>query len=440
MDRPAVEAAATRPLLLQRDFASLWWGQLISILGDRLNYLALGGLLLEHTGRFADATQSSILLGVLGNVMLAPVLLFAPFAGPWVDRWNHRRTMLVSDAIRGLLVLLIPIAYAATHHIGTTFTIVFMVFTCNVFFLPAKSAITPEIVPPEQLLAANTLLSVAGIAATAVGALFGGWLVDHLGWQTALWVDSATYLVSVVSIALIRYRAAAREVAPAVTMAGYFREIGEGLLVVRRSAAVGLALTALAAVWVGGGFVHVAGNQHIQRAASVPGMERIGLLMAVLGVGSGLGTWWVNVKGKGLPRPMLLGVGLVLAGGWIVAFAVSTRFAVFAISGFLVGLCIAPAFVLTETLLQEGTDLRTRGRVFSLRDFGMRLGFQVAIWIAAILTPLIGTSATLIVAAVFVSFAGVLSMLWGRHAPELMRTPGAARAGAGARSPDGGAA
>ncbi len=427
------EAVRSRPLLLQRDFASLWWGQLISILGDRLNYLALGGLLLEHTGRFADPTQSSILLGVLGNVMLAPVLLFAPFAGPWVDRWNHRSTMIVSDAIRCGLVLLVPLAYTATHHIGTTFTIVFLLFTCNVFFLPAKSAITPEIVPAEQLLAANTLLSIAGIAATAVGALFGGWLVDHLGWKTALWVDAATYVASVVSIALIRYRAPRHEAAPFTTVSGYFREIGEGLLVVKRSAPVGLALTALAAVWVGGGFVHVAGNQHIQRAASVPGMERIGVLMAVLGVGSAAGTWFVNVRGRRVPRPWTLGAGLFLAGAWMVAFAVSTRFAVFAIAAFLVGFCISPAFVLTETLLQEGTDLRTRGRVFSLRDFGMRLGFQVAIWIAALLTPLFGTSAALVVAAVLVSLAGVLSIVWGQHAPELMRpgpgeaprTPGA---------------
>jgi MFS family permease len=415
-----------RPLLLQRDFGSLWWGQLISILGDRLNYLALGGLLLEHTGRFADPTQSSILLGVLGNVMLAPVLLFAPFAGPWVDRWNHRRTMLVSDAVRCLLVVMIPVTYQATHHIGTTFAVVFLLFTCNVFFLPAKSAITPEIVPPGQLLAANTLLSVAGIAATAVGALFGGWLVDHLGWKTALWVDAGTYVASVVSIAFIRYRAEIREVAPFATVGGYFREIGEGLLVVRRSAPVGLALTALAALWVGGGFMHVAGNQHIQRAASVPGMERIGILMAVLGVGSGIGTWWVNAKGKGIPRPLLLGAGLFLAGVWIFAFAVSTRFAVFAIAAFLIGMCIAPAFILTETLLQEGTDLRTRGRVFSMRDFAMRLAFQIAIWIAALLTPLAGHGTTLVLAAVLVSLAGLLSMLWGRRAPELMRsgTPG----------------
>ena len=414
---------AARPLLAQRDFASLWWGQLISIFGDRLNYLALGGLLLAHTGRFSDTAKSSLLLGLLGNVMLAPVLLFAPFAGPLVDRWDLRRTLIISDSIRAVIVVMIPIAYATTHHIGTVFTLVFLLFTCNVFFLPAKSAMTPEIIPAHQLLAANTLLSVAGIAATAVGALTGGWVVDHWGWTTALFIDAATYLVSVLSLSLVRYRQQPRPPRAEVTLKNYLGEIGEGLRVVQRSSAVGLALTALGAVWIGGGFLQVAGNLHIQRAASVPGMERIGILMAVLGLGSGMGTWWVNAKGKAWPRPMVLGVGLILAGGWLVAFAVSTRFAVFAIAGFLIGLCIAPSFILTETLLQEGTDLNTRGRVFSMRDFAMRLGFQLAIAAAAFLTPWLGTTLTLLVAAGVIAIAGMLSIAWGKRDPSLLRAP-----------------
>ncbi len=409
------------PLLAQRDFAALWWGQLISLLGDRLNYLALGGLLLQHTGRFADAAQSSLLLGVLGNVMLAPVLLFAPFAGPWVDRWNLRSTLIVSDLVRTALVVAIPVSYAMTQHIGITFALVFLMFTCNVFFLPAKSAMTPELVDPSQLLAANTLLSIAGIIATAVGALIGGWIVDHWGWATALWIDAVTYLVSVGSLALIRYRARPREALPPVTLRGYLREIGDGLQVVRRSAAVGLALTALAAVWLGGGFLHVAGNQHIQRAASVPGMERIGILMAVLGLGAGAGTWWVNTRGRAMARPVLLGVGLMLTAVWLTTFATSTLFAVFAVAGFLIGVCIAPTFVLTETLLQEGTEVHQRGRVFAMRDFAMRLAFQLAILVAAFVTPALGTSFTMILAAGLIAVAGLLSLGWGRRAPELMR-------------------
>src|SRR5437867_4027240 len=315
-------AGVSRGLLRQRNFAALWWGQLISILGERLTYLALVGLLAEHTQHFRD-TGSSWLLSALANVMLAPVLLLAPFTGAWVDRWNLRRVLIASDALRAGVVLSIPILYAWTHGVAPVFAQVFVLFTCNVFFLPAKSAITPEIVPPSQLLAANAWLSGAGIAATAAGALGGGWLIDHMGWTTALYFNCATYLVSVVALLVIRYRPHPRTT-PGVetTVRGYLHEVREGWRIVTTNPTVGLALTALGAVWIGGGFLHVAGNLHIQHAASAPGMERLGVLMSVLGLGSGVSTWWLNTRGKRMPRPWLLGGGLVLAGLGLLAFAV----------------------------------------------------------------------------------------------------------------------
>ena len=95
--------------------------------------------------------------------------------------------MVVSDALRAGMVALIPILYPFTHHTLPVYALVFGLFTCNVFFLPSKSAITPELVPAPQLLSANALLAAAGIAATAFAALGGGWIVDHWGWPIALW-------------------------------------------------------------------------------------------------------------------------------------------------------------------------------------------------------------------------------------------------------------
>jgi predicted MFS family arabinose efflux permease len=410
------------PLFQQRSFFALWLGQLISIVGDRLTYLALGGLLLRHTG--AIEPQYSTLLALLGNVMLAPVLLFSPFTGAWVDRWNLKRVLIISDVLRAGIVVLIPVLYALTHHAGTAFALVFLLFTCNVFFLPARSAITPEIVPPEQLLAANAFLSVAGIIATALGAAAGGWVVDHWGWPVAMQIDALTYVVSVITLALVRYQGRVRTTSsPQMTWRRYLHEVNEGWHVVRTNTAVGLALIALAGVWIGGGFLHVAGNVHIQTAASIKGMERVGILMCALGLGSGLGTWWVNTRGRRWPRPILLGGGLIMVGLGIVMFAVSTRFAVFAIAAFIIGLFAAPSFVLTETLLQESTAVQQRGRVFSLRDFLMRLAFLASVSLAAPATRTLGVPATLLLCAAIVALAGGVALAWGRSDPRLMQPP-----------------
>jgi MFS family permease len=321
---------------------------------------------------------------------------------------------VVSDFLRCLIVIAIPLGYGATHLTAMVFVPVFLLFTCNVFFLPAKSAITPEVVPAAQLLPANALLMGAGIAATAAGALLGGWIIDHWGWSTALFINGGTYLVSVVALSAIRYGARAPiPDRPLVTVRGYLSEVAEGWSVVRANRRVGLALLALGAVWVGGGFLHVAGNQHIQRVARTPGMERVGVLLAALGLGSGLATWWLNAGGRRFGRPLLLGAGLILAGGGIAIFAASSRFAILSVAAFLTGLAAAPAFTLTETLLQEATETRQRGRVFSARDFLMRLVFLIAVTVAGASSRALGVRSTLMIGAILVAGAGGIVLAWG---------------------------
>jgi MFS family permease len=407
-----------RALLAQRDFGALWWGQLISILGDRFTYLALLGLLALHTDNFRQP-KSSLLLTVLANVMLLPVLLFAPFTGAWLDRMNLKRVLVVSDLARAAIVAAIPVVYAANHLVAPVFALVFLLFLCNVFFLPAKSALTPEIVPEPRLIAANALLAGAGIASTAAGALAGGWIVDHWGWPVAMWIDAVTYLLSVATLLAIRYRPGApRESRPPLSLRGYLAEVGDGWRLVRGAPAVRLGLLVLGAVWVAGGFLHVAGNQHIQQRASIPGIERVGVLLTILGLGAGLATWWVNRSARRWSPHALLGTGLVIASGALVVFALSRRFAVYAAASFVIGLCIGPVFVLTETLLQKGATLTQRGRVFSARDFLMRLGFMVSVAVAGIVTRAAGTPAALLVTAGLVLCAGLATLGWrGMRAP-----------------------
>ncbi len=408
-----------RPLLLQRNYFSLFSGQLISISGERLTYVALVGLLADYTTHFRGAAQSSFLLWLLGVAMLLPVLLFAPFTGAWVDRMNLRRVMIASDALRALFIVLIPVSYLTTHQIGFVFLLVFTLFACNVFFLPAKSAITPEIVPPSQLLLANTLLALAGMVGTAATPI-GGWIVDHpelhLGWAPALYINGATYVVSVIALMLIVYRPAAHHGdRPAVSVRTYLHEVTEGWRMVRVNRGVWTPLTALGAIWVGGGFLNVAGIQHLQHAAGAVGVgERMGVLLAVLVSGSALATWWVNTHGRAYPRHIVLAAGLTLAAVGLVAFAVSSRFAVYASAGFLVGIGAAPAFILPETMLQEATELRQRARVFSARDFLMRLLFFGGQTVAGVGVPLIGTNATLLVAAGLMVMVGVTAFVVGQ--------------------------
>lgn len=410
--------APDRPLLRQRNFLALIGGQFISISGERLTLAALYGLLLQHTGTFAERGQSSLVLWMLGMAQLTPVLLFSPFAGAWVDRRDLKKVMVFSDTLRALMVVLVPVGYLATRSVWPVNLLVFLLFTCNVLFLPAKSAITPEIVPPHQLLLANTLLAGAGIAGTVV-AVLGGWVVDHWGWEPALYINGVTYLVSVVSLLLIRYRPAPHpEPREQVSAQGYLHEVVQGWRLVRNTPVLVLALLTLGAIWAGGGVAHVTATQHIALAAGAEaGTERMMALMAVVGIGSAAGIWWLNARGRAYPRHVVLAAGLALAAVGLACFAVSSRFAVFAGAALLVGVGAAPAFVLPETMLQEGAETRQRGRVFSARDFLMRLMLLGGQTLAGLATPLVGTGATLLGASALFGFVALGALRLGRRLP-----------------------
>jgi MFS family permease len=363
------------------------------------------GLLLEHS---SDHASYAALLAVLGNVVLAPVLLFAPFTGAWVDRLDLRRVLVVTDLLRALIVLTIPIAYAMSGDVTWVFALVFTLFTLNVAFVPAKSALVPDIVPRGQLLAANSLLAGAGVLATGIGALAGGYIVDRWGWPLAMRIDAASYLLSVMGLLVVAYRHVPRS-APGSgrTVARYASEVVDGWRLLRRNADVYTALVALAAVWWAGGMLHVAGNDHIQSAASEPGMLRVGVLLFVLGIGTGIGTWWINGRGRQHPPARLLGGGLALAGLAVALFAATPYFAVFSVAAFLIGLCAAPSMILTETALQVAADAGQRARIFSAKDFIVRLALLVSLATTAWLVGSVGARATLAVCAALLVAIGL---------------------------------
>jgi len=153
-------------------------------------------------------------------------------------------------------------------------------------------------------------------------------------------------------------------------------------------------------------------------------MQRVGTLLLVLGIGSAFGTWWVNTAGRRVPRPWLLGGGLLLVAAGLATFALSGHLAVFAVAGLVIGLAAAPVFVLSETLLQEGTQARQRGRVFSARDFLMRLVFLMGGTTAGFLTRSEGTRLALLVCAGLVGAAGMTALVWERRVEAHRATPG----------------
>jgi hypothetical protein len=325
----------------------------------------------------------------------------------------------------------------------------------NCFFLPARSALPPHLVPPAGLSAANALLVLGGIVATVLGSAVGGPLVDRFGAPAALYFDAATYLASVAALAFIlragvevwphaTLGAAAGSASGAPPIAGAEnaaataqRPGGVGALIrraavdVREGWRLALALPAtraplIAAIatWVAGGVLHVAGVAHIQRGGVK--VSGIGFLLASLAVGAVAGTAWTLRRERARPadapatgvRRLALGIGLVGAGLGILGFAQASTLPLMALAGAVVGVFAAPLFFLSETALQEAVPAGSRGRLVAARDVLARGAFLLTAALAAPLVTARGTTFALASMGLLLVVLGLPGLVPGRRRPE----------------------
>ncbi len=194
-----------RPLTI-RDFALLWTGTSVSLIGDGIYTLAIAW-------QVYTLSNTPTALAMVGLAWSLPQVLLMIFSGVLSDRADRRRLMIVGDVIRlvaisavGALSLMdelsIPrlIALVAVYGVG------------QALFGPAFSAIIPSIVPPDLLVEANSLGQfVRPLAMTLVGPVVGGVLVGSVGAGWAFIADGFTFAFSALMIVLMRVRRAERE-------------------------------------------------------------------------------------------------------------------------------------------------------------------------------------------------------------------------------------
>ena len=193
---PAAESPSV-PLRQNRDFRLLWIGQAVSALGSIISLTAYPLLVLALTGSAASA-------GLVGFLAALPYAVLQLPAGAYVDRWDRRRVMLISDAIRGAVLVVVCVAVVADRAplvlLGTA---AFIEGSLSVFFSAADSGSIRHVVHESQLTAAMAQNEARIRGAAFVGRPLGG-LLFGIGHAVPFLVDAFSYLVSLTTLASIR--------------------------------------------------------------------------------------------------------------------------------------------------------------------------------------------------------------------------------------------
>jgi len=364
-------------LLRERNFRALWIGQLVSIFGDRFTYLALLALVLE---RAPDRANPAPELALIPFVSFLPAILLAPWVGALVDTWNTRATLLIADFARGLIVLAILPA-VAWGGLTAAFALVFLLYVANTFFLPARSAILPDLVQPDQLVEANSLATLAGVLATIAGSVWGGVFVERWGWRLGFALDGATYFASVFFLALIRPAARPRPVAVHGSARDAYialvRSVREGARIAASTPAVLGSIAAMTLLWTAGGALHVGAPTLMgERGAGV--ISSVGVALAFAALGMVAGTLLLTVRAGAGSGPARIEVALLGTGVATIAFALLPWKIGPSVAAFTAGIFVAVLLVTTEAVIQQQIQPEARARVFALRDFFGRLGVLVS--------------------------------------------------------------
>jgi MFS family permease len=346
-----------RPLAI-RDFALLWTGAAISLLGDGVYIVAIAWQVYE----LSDTPTALSLVGVAWTLPMAAFLLVGGLVS---DRLDRRRIMIAADLVRGAAVATIAIlSLTGTLELWHLFALSIVFGTGDAFFGPSFNALVPQIVPQRLLVEANSLDQfVRPFAMALVGPALGGWCVAALGTGAAFALDAGSYVLSAIAISLIAARPLLdRSEEPTSALA----DLREGFRFVRAHAwlwgtLLGAAISLLA-FW---GPVEVLVPFRIKNDLG-GGADDFGLVLAAGGVGAIVAA--VVMAQRGLPRRHMTFMYIAWAIGClgIAGLAFATVLWQALAASFVQQALFASGLVVWGTLIQTLVPTRLLGRVTSL--------------------------------------------------------------------------
>ena len=360
------------------NFARLWFAQIISLLGDWFNTIALSVLVAHYSGGSGIAISLYLMLRFL------PELLFGPFAGILVDRFDRKLILVYCNFFRMFIVAGFLFA-SSPDRLWVIYVLTIFQFILSSMFEPAQAAITPALVKRVDLVKANTISSITWSVMLAVGAIIGGIVAQLLGTQVSLMVGASTFGLASLLLTRIDVPRSQRIAHHQNKSDGSFFE---GLRFVRHHPNIGLALTVKA-----GGSIGNMDTLMTLYATQIfiigsGGQLSLGILYSAFGLGAFLGPMLMNRVNDGSIRRMsalILSGFLLMTIGWGLLGVVST-FGLVILGIGIRAMGSSINWTYSTVIVQKSAPDAYLGRMFSLDFAGFQLVTVISImahgWLA----------------------------------------------------------
>ena len=415
--------AETQSVLKNRNFVTLWSGQIFSQLADKV-YLVLMIAIIES--QFQSENQS--ISGWVSAILIAntiPAVLFGSLAGVFVDRWHKKEVLVSTNLLRGALVLLVPLLLwltkgqvVANLPLGFEILLVvtFVVSTLGQFFAPAEQATISMIVDKPNLLSANSLYTTTAMGSLIVGFAIGEpilALADSLGASIGLGVNIGKEVLvgacfAIAGILLILLRTGETKQIPTGDEPHVLADLKEGVRYLGDHKQIKGALIQLVILQsVIASMTVVA----VRMAELLPEIKasQFGFLLAAGGVGMALGAVGLNYIGQKFSRAQLslygsIGVAVALVG---LSFSQSLWLSLLCLVG--MGVFSASVAIPSTTTIQSETPEEMRGKVFGLQNNVINIALSLPLALTGLAETAVGVPTVLLCLAAISAMGGIFT-------------------------------
>jgi MFS family permease len=376
------------PLRDSVPYRALWIGQIVSLLGSQIRYIAVPYQVFRITG-------SVLAVGLIGLVEVVPLIAFSILGGAWADRTDRRA--LVAKTQVALMVSslgLAAVSFSGSPPLAAIYGLTAISSVFNAIDRPARSAMIPAMVPPGKIAAAMALRQVVFQVTQIVGPLVGGVLIATAGISWAYVVDALTFVAALVAL---------RWVPPAppegVVHQSPLDAVREGLRFSFRTPFV-LSIFVIDLVAMIFGMPRAVFPALAERTFD-GGAGTLSLLYAAPSIGALLGAltsgWVTRVRAQG--KAVLVSVtlwGLAITAAGLSLFSLVLTMAFLAIAG----AADVISAVFRGTMLQENAPDHLRGRVTAVNLMVVTGGPRLGDVEAGIAASLLGAPASVVVGGI----------------------------------------
>ncbi len=364
--------------LQQKEFAKLYAGQTISLLGDAITWVGVALLAFEFAGK--DAAR---VLSIALTLRVTAFILFAPYAGVLADKINRRKILLISDFSRMLIVGLLFFVTAEWQLYG----LIFILNIFSAFFTPAFKASIPQMIKvPEKFAPAIALSNATYQLLAIMGPGLAGMAAAWLGTREIFLLDAFTFLLSALFVLSISRHLFQLQTSTAVvhTDTNKFREVFEGTQILFRDQVIRFALLVELAVAIAGAFILV-NTIGFVKGVLQQGDKQYGLVMSALGVGAVIGAFGSAIFDKSKSRKISLLVGGIAVSLALIPAGLSPSIWVLMLLWLVAGFGQNLAEMPSQMLIAERIPLEQQGRVYGAHFAWSHLWWAIGYPIAGVL-------------------------------------------------------